>query len=232
MNKVIFAILASVIIFSAAGCGKEEETADSYADKLVSGEVQPRTVYSDDEDDGGEAAAVTEEAEPSGQTEEVKVSIGISDEEMAAFIDEAAAEYSSFEFMPIESEDFFLNKDLRMAASVQDHEMSRIYSANIKTKFTNDAMIMEYPSEGQSVRNEYYVYTVSDEVKTTPNGNEYTYVAYGAEPITSSETAGTIGVIGRIKMTGSVDMGEAAADSYILLIETSNAGVYELFKEE
>lgn len=228
MSKAIFVVLASAVIFSVAGCGKDRETADSYADKLVSGEIKPQTDYSDEE---GEQSG-TDKSENKEEAEDIKVSIDISDEEMASYIDTAAVEYSSFEFVPIGSPDFFMNKDLRMAASVSDHEMSQLYASDIKASFTEDSMVMEYLSEGQSIRNQYYVYAVSDKIRTTPNGNEYTYVAYGAEPITSSETAGTIGVIGKIKMSGSVDMGEAAADSYIFLIETSNPGVYELFKEE
>lgn len=237
MKKFIYAITAAAILFTASGCSKDDEE-ESYADKLVSGEVQPDVEYSDTDDTAEEQntsepmrmndnnALATEEAA------ETRVNLGITDAEMAGYIDQAAEEYSSFEFQSIGNADFFLDRNLRMAASVRDHELSNVYAANILTSFTNDSMKMSYDTDGQTVSGEYYVYTVSDEIKTTPNGHEYTYVAYGDQPITSAETEGTIGVISRVKLPESVDMGDAAADSYVFLIETSNPGVYELFKEE
>ena len=244
VKKIIYAVTAAAILFAGSGCSKDEEEEKSYAEKLVSGEIQPDVEYADpddteDEKETSEPAKAnhndnnTDDAAPA--TEAVvatKVNLGITDAEMAGYIDQAAEEYSSFEYQPIGSADFFLNKNLKMAASVSNHELSNVYAANIITSFTNDSMKMSYETDGQTVSGEYYVYTVSNEVKTTPNGNEYTYVAYGDQPITSSETDGTIGVVARVKLPESVDMGDAAADSYVFLIETSNPGVYELFKEE
>lgn len=212
------------MVFAVMGCSEEEEEK-TYADKLVSGEVDPDVEYSD------ETEAESEPIEETEQPEETKVDIAVSDDEMAAFIDGAAAEYTSFEFIPIGAPDFFLNKDLRMAASVSEHQLSNVYAANIKTVFTEDSMTMSYVTDGSTTTSEYYVYTVSDEIKTTPNGIEYTYIAYGDQPITSEETEGTIGVVANVKLSG-VDMGEASADSYVFLIETSNPGMYELFMEE
>ena len=225
MKIMIYAAAAAVIVFAAMGCSKKDE--ETYADKLVNGEVQPDVEYSDDAENETENETEDETEQPEG----TKVDIAVSDDEMASLIDGAASEYTSFEFIPIDTPDFFLNKNLRMAASVSEHQLSNVYAANIKTIFTEDSMTMSYVTDGNTTSNEYYVYAVSDEIKTTPSGIEYTYIAYGDQPITSEETEGTIGVVANVKLSG-VDMGEASADSYVFLIETSNPGMYELFMEE
>ena len=47
IKKTALALLAAAVVLAAGACRKEEETADSYADKLVSGEIQPENDYSD-----------------------------------------------------------------------------------------------------------------------------------------------------------------------------------------
>lgn len=231
MRKIILAVLAISIMAALSGCKEKKETADSYADKLVNGEIS--VDESKDYDDNSDVKQDNKDDEKETATDKpTNVNLGITDEEMASYIDKAASDYESFEFKSIESPDFFLNKKLRIAASVSDHKLNNIYSADIEATFNNSSMTMEYESDGQRVNNEYYVYKVSDEVKTTPGGIQYTYVAYGDQQITSESTDGTIAVLARLSLPDTVDMGEAAADSYIMMIETSNNGVYELFKEE
>lgn len=231
MRKIILAVLAVSIMAALSGCKEKKETADSYADKLVNGEIS--VDESKDYDDNSDVKQDNKDDEKETATDKpTNVNLGITDEEMASYIDKAASDYESFEFKSIESPDFFLNKKLRIAASVSDHKLNNIYSADIEATFNNSSMTMEYESDGQRVNNEYYVYKVSDEVKTTPGGIQYTYVAYGDQQITSESTDGTIAVLARLSLPDTVDMGEAAADSYIMMIETSNNGVYELFKEE
>ncbi|MDD6763443.1 MAG: hypothetical protein PUD92_07445 [Clostridiales bacterium] len=41
MKKVLTAFLALTILLTAASCGRKIQTAEDYADKLVSGEVEP-----------------------------------------------------------------------------------------------------------------------------------------------------------------------------------------------
>lgn len=241
MNRVALVIIAAMLLMTA-GCSEEKETAESYADKLVSGEIQPQNdSYSENESNSPEtkteAAEETEDTNEavSGSEDETDsdgVNIDVSDEQMAGLIDQAGEEYSSFDFQPIGSADFFLDKDLRVVAVVKDHQLTSRYAANIKTMFSNDRMMISYDTDGQTVSSEYYVYTISDEIKKTPNGHEYTYVVYGNEPITGSEVQGTIGILTKVKLPSDIQMGEAASDSYVFLIEASNPGVYELFKEE
>lgn len=235
MRKIILAVLLVSIMAALAGCKEEKETADSYADKLVNGEIEvdESKEYDDNSDVKEDKKADNKKDKKEIATDKpMNVNLGVTDEEMASYIDKAASDYKSFNFQSIESPDFFLNKKLRIAASVSDHKLNNIYSAAIEATFNNSAMTMEYESEGQKVKNEYYVYTVSDEIKTTPGGIQYTYVAYGDQEITSESTDGTIAVLTRLSLPDTVDMGEASADSYIMMIETSNNGVYELFKEE
>lgn len=231
MRKIILAVIAISVMAAISGCKEEKETADSYADKLVNGEISVDESKEYDDNSDAKEDKTTDKIETSTD-KPLNVNLGITDEEMASYIDKAASDYESFEFQSIESPDFFLNKKLRIAASVSDHKLNNIYSADIEATFNNSSMTMEYESDGQRVKNEYYVYKVSDEVKTTPGGIEYTYVAYGDQQITSESTDGTIAVMARLSLPDSVDMGEASADSYIMMIETSNDGVYELFKEE
>lgn len=231
MRKIILAVIAISVMAAISGCKEEKETADSYADKLVNGEISVDESKEYDDNSDAKEDKTTDKIETSTD-KPLNVNLGITDEEMASYIDKAASDYESFEFQSIGSPDFFLNKKLRIAASVSDHKLNNIYSADIEATFNNSSMTMEYESDGQRVKNEYYVYKVSDEVKTTPGGIEYTYVAYGDQQITSESTDGTIAVMARLSLPDSVDMGEASADSYIMMIETSNDGVYELFKEE
>ena len=48
MKKLILVLIAAATVLTAASCGKEEkETADSYLDKLVSGEIDPDVEVAD-----------------------------------------------------------------------------------------------------------------------------------------------------------------------------------------
>ena len=49
MRKIIALLMTALILTAVSGCGGTPETADSYADKLASGEVKPDA----DIDEGG-----------------------------------------------------------------------------------------------------------------------------------------------------------------------------------
>ncbi len=217
MKKILTVFFALTIALSVSACGRKTETAEDYADKLVSGEIEPDVEI--------------EEKSEAPETEETPaVTLALSEEDMGKLVDTAANDYKSFTIQPIDSPDFFVGKQLRAVATIQDHQMTNVYANDIETKFTNDSLTIKYISDGEPAEQNCIVYMIADKVAVSPENRQFSYVAYGEDEISSETTDGTIGIVTLIKMSDNVDMGEAAADTYIMLQETSNEGVYEIFK--
>ncbi|MGN1116822.1 MAG: lipoprotein [Candidatus Ornithomonoglobus sp.] len=217
MKKILTVLFALTVALSVSACGNKTETADDYADKLVNGEVEPDV-------------EVVEKSEAPETEEKPAVNLAVSDEDMGKLVDAAADDYKSFTIQSIDSPDFFVGKQLRVVATIQDHQMTNVYASCIETKFTNDSLEIKYTSDGEQIEQRYIVYTIADKVAVSPKNRQFSYVAYGDQEISSETTDGTIGIMTLIKMREDIDMGEAAADTYIMLQETSNEGVYEILK--
>lgn len=218
MKKILTVFFALTIVLSASSCGNKTETAEDYADKLVTGEVEP------------DVEVVEKSETPAAEAEKPAVNLAVSDEDMGKLVDTAANDYKSFTIQPIDSPDFFVGKQLRVVATIQDHEMTNVYASDIETEFTNDSLIIKYTTDGEQVEKNYIVYTIADKVAESPENRQFSYVAYGEDEISAETTDGTIGIMTLIKLRDDIDMGEAAADTYIMLQETSNDGVYEILK--
>lgn len=216
MKRIIIGILAIAMAASFAGCGKKSDSAEEYADKLVSGEIEPDVKIVD-------RTEAPEEVQPA-------VNLALSDEDMGKLVDAAGNEYKSFTIQDIDSPYFFIGKTMRMVATIQDHQMTNVYASDIETKFERNSLSIKYTSEDKPVEQEYIVYAVADKVVKSPENRQFSYVAYGDKEITSETTDGTIGVLALIKMRDDIDMGEAKADNYVMLMETSNNGVYQILK--
>lgn len=232
MKKLILVFFSVVLLATVSSCGKkQEETADSYLNKLVNGEIDPDVKVED-------TAEETEKTEPDDQLKEVSesdqgvtVNLPYTDEQMGEFVD-ALDKYKSLEILPLDSPDFMIDKQLRLVAVIQDNTITNLYSSEIRSKFTKDTLNMQYIQNGEQVNTDYIVYTTANEIQTSAAGHQYTYTAYGSEEISSEMTDGAIAIINKVKISDSVDMGEGTAESYVLLQETSNPGVYEVFRIE
>lgn len=232
MKKLILVFFSVVLLATVSSCGKkQEETADSYLNKLVNGEIDPDVKVED-------TAEETEKTEPDDQLKEVSesdqgvtVNLPYTDEQMGEFVD-ALDKYKSLEILPLDSPDFMIDKQLRLVAVIQDNTITNLYSSEIRLKFTKDTLNMQYIQNGEQVNTDYIVYTTANEIQTSAAGHQYTYTAYGSEEISSEMTDGAIAIINKVKISDSVDMGEGTAESYVLLQETSNPGVYEVFRIE
>ena len=230
MKKVLTVFLALTILLTAASCGRKIQTAEDYADKLVSGEVEPDAEIAQKDREPEYSAEVEPESDKEAEKTQPAVNLAVSDEDMGRLVDAADNDYKSFTVEPIDSPDFFVGKRLRVVATMQDHRMTNVYRNDIETEFTNNSLTIEYPSAEGDQKQNYIVYTIADSVKVSPKNRHFSYVAYGEDEITSETTDGTIGIMTLIKMREDVNMGDAAADTYIMLQETSNEGVYEIFK--
>lgn len=173
-----------------------------------------------------------ESAKSDAVIEQAKVNISVSEEEMSRLVDEAEDGYKSFEILPIDSPDFFVGKKLRMAATIQEHEMINIYDSDITSYITDSSFTMSYSLNGEKTEQSFYVYTIAPEVMTTPNGRQYSYFAYGQDKIKGETTEGVIGIMTLIKMRDDIDMGAGDADMYIVLQEVANSSVYNVMKLE
>lgn len=235
MKKLILVLIAAVTVLTAASCGKEEkETADSYLDKLVSGEIDPDVEVADSVAETESVSEADEENKSEVTSENsagVTVNLPYTSEQMGEFVD-ALDKYESLEILPIDSPDFIINKQLRLVAVIQDNTITNLYSSEIRSKFTQDSLNMQYIENGQQVNADYIVYTTANEIQTSPAGHQYTYTAYGSEAISSEMTDGAVAIVNKVKISDSVDMGEGKAENYVLLQETSNPNVYEVFKIE
>lgn len=176
--------------------------------------------------------AVTEAAEgPIEKPEGVEIEIPIS--ELAAQIDKAEDDYKSFEILPIDNADFFLGKTLRMAASIENHEMTNVYASNITAKFERNYLEMHYPdADGNTQDAANYVYKVSEEPFTTNGGRKFIVMAFGDHELTEENKEFSTDCFVLIKMADKVDMGEASADTYVMMIESAFPDRYEIFKVE
>lgn len=235
MKKLILVLIAAATVLTAASCGKEEkETADSYLDKLVSGEIDPDVEVADSVAETESVSEADEENKSEVTSENsagVTVNLPYTSEQMGEFVD-ALDKYESLEILPIDSPDFIINKQLRLVAVIQDNTITNLYSSEIRSKFTQDSLNMQYIENGQQVNADYIVYTTANEIQTSPAGHQYTYTAYGSEAISSEMTDGAVAIVNKVKISDSVDMGEGKAENYVLLQETSNPNVYEVFKIE
>ena len=146
MKKLILVLIAAATVLTAASCGKEEkETADSYLDKLVSGEIDPDVEVADSvaetesvsEADEENKSEVTSENSAGGT-----VNLPYTSEQMGEFVD-ALDKYESLEILPIDSPDFIINKQLRLVAVIQDNTITNLYSSEIRSKFTQDSLNMQ-----------------------------------------------------------------------------------------
>lgn len=235
MKKLILVLIAAATVLTAASCGKEEkETADSYLDKLVSGEIDPDVEVADSVAETESVSEADEENKSEVTSENsagVTVNLPYTSEQMGEFVD-TLDKYESLEILPIDSPDFIINKQLRLVAVIQDNTITNLYSSEIRSKFTQDSLNMQYIENGQQVNADYIVYTTANEIQTSPAGHQYTYTAYGSEAISSEMTDGAVAIVNKVKISDSVDMGEGKAENYVLLQETSNPNVYEVFKIE
>lgn len=222
MKRIITVFLALTVALAMSGCGKKNTKI--YADQLVDGDVQA----------DAEVDLSKKKPEPTEeQKKEDNVKLDVTNDELGAMIDSFDEEYKSISVMPLESPDFFVGKDLRAVAYVQNHEMSFVYEVGINAKFTEDTLSMSYPDQdGNMTNNTYNVYTVSPEILKTAGGRDYSYVAYGTEEITSDKTDGTIAVMAMVTVDDKVDMGAGKSDKYVMLAETAQDGTYQLFKIE
>ena len=244
MKKILTVLLAALMLAAVSGCGGGKETADSYADKLARGEIEPDVEIEEDErgvshrksedDDITDDYEIEDDELPEnvgGETVEYPdASLAVSETEMAALVDAFDNDYKSFEIIDIPSADFFIDKKLRLAALVQNHELENRYDAGITALFTRKALSIDYVSNGENIHNECTVYKLADTPVTTPEGNSFSYIAYG-DGANPSESDSIIGIAALVTING-VDMADAAADEYVMFIETSDTSLYQIFKIE
>ena len=251
MKKIIALLMTALMLTAVSGCGSDENSADSYADKLARGEIKPDVEVASAgsperaekknkrEADETKAEQETENQLPSQaqpntpQTEASSVKLALSETDMGAMIDKFDDEYKSFEVVSAQSPDFFIGKNLRLGAVIKDHQLSQVYSQNIRAAFSPQKMsVSSVDATGQEVSGDYYIYSVAGNVAKTPSGRDFTYVSYGSEAPDSGEINGVIGVIARVVCSKPEAMGEAQANEYILLIESGQPEVYQLFLAE
>lgn len=232
MKKLILVFFSVVLLLGVSSCGKEqEETADSYLNKLVNGEIEPDVKVENKAKETEKTETDNQPNDVSDGEQNITVNLPYTDEQMSEFVD-ALDKYKSIEILPLDSPDFIMGKQLRLVAVIQDNTLTNLYSSEIKSKFTKDTLNMQYIQNGEQVNTDYIVYTTANEVQTSAAGHQYTYTAYGSEEISSEMTDGAIAIINKVKISESVDMGDGADESYVLLQETSNPGVYEVFRIE
>lgn len=165
---------------------------------------------------------------PEDEGIQIEVPVG----ELSEYVDKAENDYKSFELLPIESTDFFMNKTLNLVAMVENHEMSRIDNPIMSVKFTDDFVTMKYPDkDGNETEAVNYVYTVSKPAKTG-EGNHYVIVAFGDHEMTEEDKEFNTDCLALIKMKEGIDMGPNQADTYVLMIESQFPEQYKILKVE
>lgn len=255
MKKIIALLMTAMMLTAVSGCGDDEISADSYADKLAKGEIKPEVEVSSDgapertekkNKKKTDKTEVEQKAEPGTenqlpsqaqpdipQSEASPVKLALSEADMGAMIDKFDDEYKSFEVVSAKSPDFFMGKNLRLGAVISDHQLSQVYSQNIRAAFSPQKMsVSSVDATGQEVGGDYYIYSVAGNVAKTPSGRDFTYVSYGSNAPDSGEINGVIGVIARVVCSKPEAMGDAQSDEYILLIESGQPEVYQLFLAE
>ena len=225
MKKILTVFLSISMLIYAVGCSKKPQTADDYADKLVRGEIQPNA-----DTDAATNNGKTSETEDTTQGIELDIPVDV----LSGLVDTVDNEYKSIEVLPIDSASFFIGKQLRLVSFLSGHDMTFTYESNIKARFTRDALTISYPNSENDNRPTTVtnrIYEISEPV-TTPGGNQYVYIAFGEHELTEDNKEFSSDCLMFIKMSDTVDMGEAAADTYVLLIESQFPDRYELFKVE
>ncbi len=230
MKKYIVLALALCTALSLSACGKNNSKESGHADKLVKGKIAPKANIADDAKDLSKEAVPENEPEeytskePIADDEDIVLAeYGTSIEQLDSIVDNAAEEYDLFSFMPVEAPDFFEEKTIRLALTIYNHETALQYEAGIDNVFTDDL----YTIRNEQLEESYNVYAVSDRINITPNGNQYSYVIYGAD-----NTDVTVGIMTRVRMSDDIDMGDAAANDHIMLLSAAQSGMMYVFKAE
>ena len=257
MKKIIALLMTALMLTAVSGCGDDAETADSYADKLASGEVKPEADIAEggstkksaekEERDIADIAEIPQETkqpeaekkpienveQPLDEPQTAPVKLALSETEMGAMIDKFDDEYKSFEVTSLSSPGFFMGKNLRLGAVIANHQLSQVYDQQIRAAFSPQKMtVASLDSSGQPNSTDYYIYSVATNVAKTPSGRDFSYVSYGSEDPSGGAVSGVIGVMARVICSNPEAMGEAKADDYILLIESGQPEVYQLFLAE
>lgn len=257
MRKIIALLMTALILTAVSGCGETPETADSYADKLASGELKPDAdiaeggstkkstkkkkakkadkvdVVEETKQPETENKPVENVEQPVSKPQTAPVKLSLSEAEMGAMIDKFDDEYKSFEVTAISSPEFFMGKNLRLGAVIANHQLSQVYAQQIRAAFSPQKMtVSSSDASGQTNSMDYYIYSVAANVAKTPSGRDFSYVSYGSEDPSGGEINGVIGVMARVICSKPEAMGEAKADEYILLIESGQPEVYQLFLAE
>lgn len=237
MKKIITMISLLAIVFSVSACGEKTETVEEHNKKLVSGEISPdvkkKSKDKDKDKKSNDKSDDTSDKEDK-QNENLEiadssgVSINIPEEDLAALVDASDEEYASFEVVDMPSANFFMGKKLNAVAMLSQHEMTMLQKGAITIEINNTNLTFDCATEEGAQQKSAFIYKISPQVLTTSGDRDYTYIVYGTEPIADGEINGTVGIIRVIKMKDSVDMGENAADTYILYEETSQSGSYYL----
>ena len=223
------AIVAAIIILIVASPWKSSKNTQRSIPENIASEVPAET---DTPENDIEENAAENEGNPEG------IQIEIPVEELGKLVDAADEAYKSFEVVPVDSADFFLDKKLRLVATLQDddsgsHTMTFLYDQNITAAVTESALVMNYKNgdgDDQTLAN--YVYAAPREAFTSSGGRKFAIVAFGDHEITEENKEFLTDCFMLIKMRDDVDMSIAPADTYVLLIESSMPEVYELFKVE
>ena len=138
MKKLLTAVLAVMLLVSAAGCGNHKDTAEEHAEKLARGEVESNAKVAKD---AAPPKAEIPTADPALNAEaEVKddgtAEFSINTTKTGEYIDKAEKDYKSFSLLPIQSADFFKNKKLKLIAIVEDHSMSFVEELGMTLEVT------------------------------------------------------------------------------------------------
>ena len=221
MKRILAALLAASMLFAVSACGDKKDSAEEHARKLASGEIEPDAEVDKNAEKGTDADKSAN-----------KITLETDVDGFSAIVDAFDEDYKSIEAQPISSADFFIGKQLRLAAHMKDHQMTMMYDQDIKALFTQNTLTMNYVKDEKPVEVKNLVYEVSDPV-TTPGGRNYIYVNFGSHPLTEDNKAFSTDCLMLVKMVSDkVDMGDAKADTYVLLIESAMSDQYELFKVE
>ena len=234
------AVVAAIIILIVALSGKSSKDTQNNATEKIATEAPTETAEPENDIEESDTAAEDGDTEPEtdaeGETEGVQIEIPVA--ELGKLVDDADDAYKSFEVVPVDSADFFLEKKLRLVATLEDddsgkHNMTFLYDQNITATVTDSVLAMNYKnSDGDDQTLANYVYAAPQEAFTSPGGRNFAVVAFGDHEITEENKEFLTDCFMLIKMRDDVDMSIAPADTYVLLIESAMPEVYELFRVE
>ena len=259
MKKILPILLAAAMLVSAAaGCGKKgRDSAEEYSRKLASGELKPNAKISKNAKNGSSdetetnapdtegadtnSAAGKMEAEDSKLKErEAEITELLSDMpigKLDEYIDKAETEYSSFDFVDISSDEFFIGKKLQLVAMVENHQMTFYDQMGIMAEVTNELLSISYadPENPDSAKQAVnVVYGVTSPI-TTPGGAKYVAVAFGDHELTKENSKYNTDCFALIRINKDAVSPEdpsrvIPAGEYIFLLETGFTEKYEIFK--